>query len=340
MECWGRKKEKQKEKEKKWFLENGSIFLQQLIADCNGVSNPIRIFSSDQISKATDHFDPKFYLHDIPEAFTWYKAVIEGRSYAIKKFTDKWHQIHPVAPYNDTVLSSRVSNYSGFLQLMGCCLDFPCPVLVFENLEYRFLNVRGSVGCEDAPLLPWNVRLKIAKAVARAIAYLHTAFPRIIIHRNINPSNVLLDKNGMAKLTGFSKAVTLPEGKTWTEEEHVFGTYGYMDPIYLSTDRLTEYSDVFSFGILMLVLLVGKPAYWDESDGGILYPEILLLDYVKNLQERGEPIEFGGGSNQMRPGQMNMFLDLALRCCEERNEDRPKMISVAKEIKLIETMII
>ncbi|XP_048617140.1 serine/threonine-protein kinase ZRK1 [Brassica napus] len=163
MECWGKKKEKQKEKEKKWFLENGSIFLQQLIADCNGVSNPIRIFSSDQISKATDHFDPKFYLHDIPEAFTWYKAVIEGRSYAIKKFTDKWHQIHPVAPYNDIVLSSR---------------------------------------------------------------------------------------------------------------------------------------------------------------------------------ERGEPIEFGGGSNQMRPGQMKMFLDLALRCCEERNEDRPKMISVAKEIKLIETMII
>ncbi|KAL0724743.1 hypothetical protein Bca4012_039342 [Brassica carinata] len=212
MECWRRKKEK--EKERKWFLKNGSIFLQQLIADCNGVSNPIRMFSSDQISKATDHFDSKFYLHDIPEAFTWYTAVIEGRSYMIKRFTNKWHQIHPVAPYNDIVLSSR-----------------------------------------DAPLLPWNVRLKIAKAVARAVAYLHTAFPRIIIHRNINPSNVLLDKNGMAKLTGLSKAVTLPEGKTWTEEEHAFGTYGYMDPIYIATDRLTEYSDVFSFGILMLVLL-------------------------------------------------------------------------------------
>ncbi|KAG2324847.1 hypothetical protein Bca52824_007575 [Brassica carinata] len=337
MECWRRKKEK--EKERKWFLKNGSIFLQQLIADCNGVSNPIRMFSSDQISKATDHFDSKFYLHDIPEAFTWYTAVIEGRSYMIKRFTNKWHQIHPVAPYNDIVLSSRVSNYSGFLNLMGCCLDFPCPVLVFENLEYRFLNVRGSIGCEDAPLLPWNVRLKIAKAVARAVAYLHTAFPRIIIHRNINPSNVLLDKNGMAKLTGLSKAVTLPEGKTWTEEEHAFGTYGYMDPIYIATDRLTEYSDVFSFGILMLVLLTGRPPFLVGSDG-VLDPNRSMVDYVRDLQERGEPIEFGGDSNDRRPGQMKMFLNLALRCCEERNEDRPKMISVAKEIKLIETRII
>ena len=58
--------------------------------------------------------------------------------------------------------------------------------------------------------------------------------------------------------------------------------------------------------------------------------------HVKDLQERGEPVEFGGGSNDMRPGQMRMCLDLALRCCEERNEDRPKMTLVAKDIKLIE----
>lgn len=100
----------------------------------------------------------------------------------------------------------RVSNHNGFLKLMGSCLEFPFPVLVFEDLDYRVLNVGGSLGCEDAPLLlPWNARLKIAKEVATAITYLHTAFPRIIIHREINPTNVFLDKNGMAKLTWFKK---------------------------------------------------------------------------------------------------------------------------------------
>ena len=74
--------------------------------------------------------------------------------------------------YSDIALSARVSNnHSGFLKLIGSCLEFPYPVLVFEDLEYTPLNIRGSVGSEDGPLLPWNVRLKIAKEVATADCY-------------------------------------------------------------------------------------------------------------------------------------------------------------------------
>ncbi|CAN6905070.1 unnamed protein product [Brassica oleracea] len=322
MEFWRRKKDK----ERACFLKNGTVFLQQLIADCNGISNPIRMFSSDQISKATDHFDAECSILDASSCFTWYKGVIEGRSYVIKRFTEPWYEDEP---YNDIVLSSRVSNHTGFLKLIGSCLEFPRPVVVLEDLDYTVLNQRGSVGCEDALLLPWNARLKIAREVATAITYLHTAFPRIIIHRNIKPANVLLDKNGTAKLTDLSHAVTLPEGKCWIEEP-VVGTYGYTDPIYFSTGILTPYSDVFSFGIFMLVLLMGRQPHLVESNGR---SEFNILEYVKDLLERGEPVVFGGGLNDMKPGQMRMFLDLALRCCEERNEDRPMMILREKKGK-------
>ncbi|CAF1802202.1 hypothetical protein Bca4012_028598 [Brassica carinata] len=55
---------------------------------------------------------------------------------------------------------------------------------------------------------------------------------------------------------------------------------------------------------------------------------------MRVLHEKGELFlelgdEFGGKS-------MYTFLEMALRCCEKRKEDRPKMIEVAKEIKLIE----
>lgn len=191
------------------------------------------------------------------------------------------------------------------------------------------MNEQGA--CEDGTLLPWNVRLKIAKEVAVAVTYLHTAFPRIIIHRDIKPTNVFLDKNWNAKLTDFTFSVSLPVGKSWIKDK-VVGTFGYIDPVYFSRGLVTEYTDVFSFGILMLVLLLGKPADFPGSDGY----HCNILDYVKGLQERGEPVEFVGGVNDMMPGQMNMFLDLALRCCQGRSEDRPKMILVAKEIKIIE----
>ncbi|CAF2048308.1 unnamed protein product [Brassica napus] len=312
------------------FLKNGSMFLQQLIADCNGISNPIRMFSSDQISKVNDHFDPNSSIvEDTDTYFTWYKGEIEGRPCAIKRYTERLYVEEEMA-YNDIVLSARVSNHSGFLKLIGCCLQFPRPVLVFENLGYTVLNERGTVGYESEPLLPWNLRLKIAKEIAIAITYLHTAFSRIIIHRDIKATNVFLDKNGTAKLTDFFLAVSLTEGKS-SLEDTVMGTAGYLDPNYCTTNVVTEYSDVFSFGVLMLVLLTGKQPY---KPG---YHDWKFLEYVKDLQERGEPVEFGGDSNDMKPVQMKMFLELALRCCEKNKENRPKMLLVAKEIKLIET---
>lgn len=57
---------------------------------------------------------------------------------------------------------------------------------------------------------------------------------------------------------------------------------------------------------------------------------------MRDLHEKGEPVEFGGDSNDMRPAQMKMFLELALRCCDWRSVDKPKMVMVAKQIKLIE----
>ncbi|KAF8102161.1 hypothetical protein N665_0201s0444 [Sinapis alba] len=332
MDLW-RKKKKKKEKEeetRKCFLKNGSMFLQHLIADCNGISNPIRMLSSDQISEATNNFDHKCYLDEgiNTDFFTWYKGDIEGRHYAIKRYTERLYVEEEMA-YNDIVLSSRVSNHNGFLKLIGCCLEFSRPVSVFEDLDYRVLNQRGTVGCEDAPLLPWHLRLKIAKDVATSITYLHTAFSRIIIHRNIKAENVLLDKNGKAKLSDFSLAVTLPEGKSWIETRWS-GTCGYVDSGYVMTRLVSEYTDVHSFGVFMLVLLMGRPPIFVFSSGGD------IAEYVKELQERGEYVVFGGDSNDNKPGQMKMFLELALRCCDCRSVDKPKMIMVAKEIKLIE----
>ncbi|CAH8389562.1 unnamed protein product [Eruca vesicaria subsp. sativa] len=325
MRPWKRKNVKE---QSEWFLKNGSTFLQELIADSNGISNPIRFFSSDQILKATDGFDPNRYLSR-HRLFSWYKGVIEDRPYAIKKFTEsEFTAERDREVYNDIVLSARVSNLSSFLKLLGCSLEFPLPVMVFEYPENGVLNELG--GCVECTLLPWNVRLRIAKEVAVAVTYLHTAFPRIIIHRDVKQTNVFLDKNWKAKLTDFTFSVTLPEGKSWIKDE-VMGTLGYIDPVYVMKGLVTQYTDVFSFGIFMLVLLMGRPAIFALSSG----LNCNILNYLKGLRERGEPVDFGGGSNDMRPCQMKMFLDLALRCCEKRNEDRPNMILVAKEIKLI-----
>ncbi|XP_020881366.1 non-functional pseudokinase ZED1 [Arabidopsis lyrata subsp. lyrata] len=136
MKFW---RNKGKERRKQWFLDNGSTFLKELIAGCNG--------------------------------------SIEDRSYMIKMFPEEKVRGDGDgigAVYNDIVISARVTNHSNFLKLLGCCLEFPFPVLVFEHAENGALGHQGGIGSKDSEFLPWDVRLKVAKEIANAVTYLHT----------------------------------------------------------------------------------------------------------------------------------------------------------------------
>ncbi|XP_010427653.1 PREDICTED: non-functional pseudokinase ZED1-like [Camelina sativa] len=332
---------KEKDKKKRLFLDNGSNFLRELIADCNGKSIPIRSFSPEEILKATNDFDSScFVSQDV--YYKWYRGEIEDRPYMIKRFSEDeitGHRVDEV--YNDIVLSARMSNHSNFLKLLGCCLEFPFPVLVFEFAEHGVLNQRGGVVVKGEEfLLPLSLRLKIGKEIANAVSYLHMAFPKIIIHRDVKPMHVFLDKNWTAKMSDLSFSISLPEGKSRIEAERVLGTFGYVDPLYHTTSVVTEYTDVYSFGICLLVIFTGKPAVITISDGDLQG----ILSYVRGLYENGkldeviDPMLMKDITSGQRL-QVEACVVLALRCCERRDEDRPKMIQVAKELKRIETSL-
>ncbi|EFH54429.1 predicted protein [Arabidopsis lyrata subsp. lyrata] len=111
MKFW---RNKGKERRKQWFLDNGSTFLKELIAGCNGKTNPIQSFSSDQILKATNGFDPSRYVtSDL--YYTWFTGSIEDRSYMIKMFPEEKVRGDGDgigAVYNDIVISARVTNHT------------------------------------------------------------------------------------------------------------------------------------------------------------------------------------------------------------------------------------
>ncbi|CAL9245997.1 unnamed protein product [Arabidopsis halleri] len=231
-----------------------------------------------------------------------------------------------------------MSNHSNFLKLFGCCFEFSFPVFVFENAEHGVMLEEGRILVNgEEYILPWNVRLKIGKEIADAVTYLHMAFPKIIIHRNIKATNIFLDKNWTAKLSDFLLSIMIPEGKSRIEVKYR-GTNGYSDPFYFTTGFVTEYSDVYSFGACLLVFITGKPAFDPARFEG---NNILIAGYVKGLYKNGkldeviDPMMAKDITSGQRL-QVEACVVLALRCCEERDEDRPKMIQVAKELKRIE----
>ncbi|KAG7566077.1 Protein kinase-like domain superfamily [Arabidopsis suecica] len=341
MLCSSRRKKKKQQKIN--FHKNGSLLLEELIASSGGKYNPIRTFSSDQILQATNHFDWSYAIGE--DRFVLYKGTIENRTVLIKYYKDEPFNFDADNFYRDIAVSSMMSSHKNVLKLLGCCLEFPRPVLVCEYPENGALAYLG--GAAVIKPLAWNVRLRIAKEIADAVTYLHTEFPRTIIHRDLKLTNIFLGENWTAKLSSFSLSIPIPEGESGVNDM-VCGTQGFGEPQYISTGFVTENVDIYNLGFIMLSLLTGKQgiSIYQEPANGDSYKMILLPDYVEKCLGRGplakliDPSMLNSADDDIPDHsklQMEAFVDLAMRCVRFRPEEtKLHMIDVAKELKRIE----
>lgn len=79
-----------------------------------------------------------------------------------------------------------------------------------------------------------------------------------MIYRDLKSSNILLNREYVAKLSDFGLAKLGPVGDTLHVSSRVMGTYGYCAPEYQRTGYLTVKSDVYSFGVVLLELITGR----------------------------------------------------------------------------------
>ncbi|CAN4097974.1 unnamed protein product [Withania somnifera] len=144
-------------------------------------------------------------------------------------------------------------------------------ILVFEYMPngnlFEALHREIKAG---KPELDWYQRYKIALGAAKGIAYLHHDCYPPIIHRDIKSTNILLDEDYEAKVSDFGVAKVSEISSRESEFSCFAGTHGYMAPEMAYTLRVTEKSDIYSFGVVLLELVTGrKPieeAYGEGKD--------------------------------------------------------------------------
>ncbi|PRQ22331.1 putative protein kinase RLK-Pelle-RLCK-XII-2 family [Rosa chinensis] len=158
----------------------------------------------------------------------------------------------------DTDRSSFLINGSEVLE----DLIFPIPALVHEYATIGVLNDEGGFGATES--LTWKARL--GKQLANALTYLHTAFPRPIILRDLNFSCIYLGHDYVPKLSYFGLSITIPPMKSYAEDEPK-GRFGYSDPAHITSGIISEKGDVYSFGVLLLIFLTGQKAVVTNQDG-------------------------------------------------------------------------
>ncbi|XP_058096473.1 wall-associated receptor kinase-like 1 [Magnolia sinica] len=256
---------------------------------------------------------------------TNYKGLYQGRPIFIKREII-WNDSQRSAEYvfNEIVMLAQI-NHRNVVKLLGCCLETECPLLVYEFISNRslFHHIRKFD-------LSWEIRLRIATQIADAVTYLHVAFPSPVLHNDIKSTNILLDEHYNPKLIDFGLAVSIPLGQKHVESTEA-GTLCHFDPEYICTGQLTEKSDVFSFGVLLLELLTGKAAF-EASRGNMWLGEIVF----SSMEEKrlGSVLE----ERILNDGKMEQFIafaEIALKCINEKGEERPTMKDVAQELRWI-----
>ncbi|GMH30593.1 hypothetical protein Nepgr_032436 [Nepenthes gracilis] len=303
----------------------------------NSPSDPATIgnsktwFTYEELSTATNGFSSKNILGAGGFGCVYRGVLADGMEVAVKKLKAGSGQGDREFRAEVEIIS-RV-HHRHLVALVGYCIKEHQKLLVYEfvpnNTLHHHLHAAGR------PVMDWALRVKVAAGSARGIAYLHEDCHPRIIHRDIKSPNILLDNNFEAKVSDFGLAKLAAELDANTHvSTRVMGTFGYMAPEYAASGKLTEKSDVFSFGVVLLELITGRKSV-DESqplgDESLVEWARPLLTQALETEEFEEVADPRLGGNYVRCEMLRM-IEAAAACVRHSAAKRPRMTQVVRAL--------
>ncbi|XP_073058818.1 probable LRR receptor-like serine/threonine-protein kinase At1g56130 isoform X1 [Primulina eburnea] len=287
-----------------------------------GIDTRPYTFSYGELKTATDDFNPVNKLGEGGFGPVFKGTLVDGRVVAVKQLSVASHQ--GKSQFVAEIATISAVQHRNLVKLFGCCIEGKKRLLVYEYLENKSLDqVLFGIGSKSL-YLDWPTRYDICLGVARGLTYLHEESRLRIVHRDVKASNILLDSDLTPKISDFGLAKLFDDKKTHISTR-IAGTIGYLAPEYAMRGHLTEKADIFSFGIVALEIVSGRP----NSDSSLEKDKIYLLEWAWSLHESNKEIELVDPSLSMfNPDEVRTIIGVALLCTQASPSLRPSMSRV------------
>ena len=232
--------------------------------------------------------------------------------------------------------------HMNLVRMWGCCSEGKHRILVSEHIENGSLaEMLFDREKASDTVLDWNQRFQIALGVAKGLAYLHSECLEWIIHCDMKPENILLDKDLEPKITDFGLAKLLNRDGSDANLSRIRGTRGYMAPEWVSSSSpITEKVDVYSYGVVLLELVKGvRVSEWVIH--GVKFADMDTRMVVKAIHDKMENSDQERWVKDLIDHRLNgefdhvqakAMLKIAVSCLEEDRGKRPNMSTVLQAL--------
>ncbi|XP_062089860.1 G-type lectin S-receptor-like serine/threonine-protein kinase SD2-5 [Humulus lupulus] len=282
---------------------------------------PVRFTYSD-LCLATENFSRKVGQGGFGSVYLG--VLPDGTQLAVKKLevVDHWKK-----EFKAEVSIIGSIHHVHLVKVKGFCTEGPHRLLVYEYMA------KGSLDkwiFNNNQLLDWNTRFNIALGTAKGLAYLHEECEVKIMHCDIKPENVLLDDNFVAKVSDFGLA------KLMNREQSLVittmrGTRGYLAPEWLTNYAITEKSDVYSYGMVLLEIISGRKNHdSEENSEKSHFPSYAFKMFEEEKLEEIIDSRLEVDENDQR---VTRAIKVALWCIQDEMHTRPTMTKVVQMLE-------
>lgn len=259
---------------------------------------------------------------------TYYKAVMpSGMSYTVKKlnWSEKIFQMGSNERFGQELqVLGRLSN-SNVMVPLAYVLTRDSAYLFYDHVHkgtvYDFLH--GDSG----NALDWQSRYSIALGVAQGLTFLHGCIQPVLL-LDLSTKSILLKSMKEPQIGDIELCKVIDPSKSTGSLSTVAGSVGYIPPEYAYTMRVTAAGNIYSFGVILLELLTGKPPV---SEGVDLAKWALGFSSRLNQSDQILDSRVSSTSPAVRR-QMLAVLKVALSCVSPSPEGRPKMRNVLRTL--------